>query len=395
MGKEDDFLPTLAELEVRVRNPYPDWRERRQRCPVEVRDAFGRTQATVFSRDETFAVLKDEESFSARVNQESMGPYMGTVLLGKDGKEHTTYRNLVSHAFRRSALERWEAELIRPEIEALLDVIAPLGRADLVRDVTSRYPVKVITSLLGVPVDDVANFQAWAEDVAGGPLRPERGLAASKAMREYLTPIVEDRKAHPRGDLISDIVHAEIGGERLDDEHIYGFLRLLMPAGAETTYRALGNALLALLERPAVLERVRRDRSLLTKAIEETLRWETSITMVTRVAKRETEVGGCPIAVGTIVSMLIGSANRDEQHYEHGEEWDIDRPGDSSHLAFGWGRHLCLGIHLARLELRVGLMAILDRLPNLRLDPEQPHPEIRGHAFRGPTSLPVLFDASA
>jgi len=380
---------------VRVRNPYPDWRERRQRCPVEVRDAFGRTQATVFSRDETFAVLKDEESFSARVNQESMGPYMGTVLLGKDGKEHTTYRNLVSHAFRRSALERWEAELIRPEIEALLDVIAPLGRADLVRDVTSRYPVKVITSLLGVPVDDVANFQAWAEDVAGGPLRPERGLAASKAMREYLTPIVEDRKAHPRGDLISDIVHAEIGGERLDDEHIYGFLRLLMPAGAETTYRALGNALLALLERPAVLERVRRDRSLLTKAIEETLRWETSITMVTRVAKRETEVGGCPIAVGTIVSMLIGSANRDEQHYEHGEEWDIDRPGDSSHLAFGWGRHLCLGIHLARLELRVGLMAILDRLPNLRLDPEQPHPEIRGHAFRGPTSLPVLFDASA
>jgi cytochrome P450 len=395
MAKEDDFLPTLAELEVRVRDPYPDWRERRQRCPVEVRDAFGRTQATVFSRDETFAVLKDEESFSARVNQESMGPYMGTVLLGKDGKEHTTYRNLVSHAFRRSALERWEAELIRPEIEALLDVIAPLGRADLVRDVTSRYPVKVITSLLGVPVDDIARFQAWAEDVAGGPLRPERGLAASKAMREYLTPIVEDRKAHPRGDLISDIVHAEIGGERLDDEHIYGFLRLLMPAGAETTYRALGNALLALLERPAVLERVRRDRSLLTKAIEETLRWETSVTMVTRVAKRETEVGGCPIAVGTIVSMLIGSANRDEQHYEHGEEWDIDRPGDSSHLAFGWGRHLCLGIHLARLELRVGLTAILDRLPNLRLDPEQPHPEIRGHAFRGPTSLPVLFDASA
>jgi len=395
MAKEDDFLPTLAELEVRVRDPYPDWRERRQRCPVEVRDAFGRTQATVFSRDETFAVLKDEGSFSSRVNQESMGPYMGSVLLGKDGKEHTTYRNLVSHAFRRSALERWEAELIRPEIEALLDVIAPLGRADLVRDVTSRYPVKVITSLLGVPVDDVASFQAWAEDVAGGPLRPERGLAASKAMREYLTPIVEDRKAHPRGDLISDIVHAEIGGERLDDEHIYGFLRLLMPAGAETTYRALGNALLALLERPAVLERVRRDRSLLTKAIEETLRWETSITMVTRVAKRDTEVGGCPIAVGTIVSMLIGSANRDEQHYEHGEEWDIDRPGDSSHLAFGWGRHLCLGIHLARLELRVGLTAILDRLPNLRLDPEQPHPEIRGHAFRGPTSLPVLFDASA
>jgi cytochrome P450 len=395
MAEDDDRVPTLGELELQVRDPYPEWRERRARCPVEIRSAFGHTQATVLRRDETLAVLKDEESFSARVIQESMGPYMGSVLLGKDGKEHTTYRNLVSHAFRRSALERWEAELIRPEIEALLDRIAPLGRADLVRDVTSRYPVKVITGLLGVPVDDVARFQAWAEDVSGGPLRPERGLASSRAMREYLTPIVEDRKRHPRDDLISDIVTAEIDGERLDDEHIFGFLRLLMPAGAETTYRALGNALLALLERPGVLERVRRDRELLTRAIEETLRWETSVTMVTRVASRDTEVGGCPIAAGTVVSMLIGSANRDERHFGDAEEWDIDRPGDSPHLAFGWGRHLCLGIHLARLELRVGLTAILDRLPNLRLDPDQAHPEIRGHAFRGPTSLPVLFDPLA
>jgi cytochrome P450 len=395
MGKEDDAPLTLAELELRVRDPYPDWRERRERCPVEIRSAFGHTQATVLRRDETLAVLKDEESFSARINQESMGPYMGAVLLGKDGKEHTTYRNLVSHAFRRSALERWEAELIRPEIEALLDRIAPLGRADLVRDVTSRYPVKVITSLLGVPIDDIARFQAWAEDVSGGPLHPERGLASSRAMREYLTPIVEDRKLRPRDDLISDIVTAEIDGVRLDDEHIYGFLRLLMPAGAETTYRALGNALLALLERPAVLARVRADRALLTRAIEETLRWETSVTMVTRVASRDTEVGGCPVAAGTVVSMLIGSANRDELHFERPEEWDIDRPGDSSHLAFGWGRHLCLGIHLARLELHVGLTAILDRLPNLRLDPAEPRPEIRGHAFRGPTTLPVLFDPVA
>jgi cytochrome P450 len=395
MSSDEGRIPTLAELELRVRDPYPDWRERRARCPVETDRSWGNVNATVLRRDEVLAVLKDEENFSARVNQESMGPYMGTILLGKDGKEHTSYRNLVSHAFRRSALERWEAELIRPEIEDLLDRIAPLGRADLVRDITARYPVKVITSLIGVPVDDIGLFQAWAEDVSGGPLHPERGLKSSKAMRDYLTPIVEDRKRHPKDDLISDVVNAEVDGERLDDEHIYGFLRLLLPAGAETTYRAMGNTLYALLARPDVLQRVRGDRNLLLKAIEETLRWETSVTMVTRVASKDTAVAGCPIAAGTVVSMLIGAANRDEIHFENGEEWDIDRPGETSHLAFGWGRHLCLGMHLARLELRVGLSAVLDRLPNLRLDPEQPPPEIRGHAFRGPTTLPVLFDRTA
>lgn len=394
MSSADDRIPTLAELELRVKDPYPDWRERRERCPVETNRSWGNVNATVLRRDEVLSVLKDEEHFSARVNQDAMGPYMGTVLLGKDGKEHTGYRNLVSHAFRRSALERWEKELIRPEIDDVLDRIAPLGRADLVRDVTSRYPVKVITSLIGVQIDDVARFQSWAEDISGGPLHPERGLAASKAMRDYLTPIVEDRKRHPKDDVISDIVNSEIDGERLDDEHIYGFLRLLLPAGAETTYRAMGNTLFALLARPDVLDRVRRDRELLLKAIEETLRWETSVTMVTRVASRDTEVAGCPISAGTVISMLIGAANRDETHYENGEEWDLDRPGDTSHLAFGWGRHLCLGMHLARLELRVGLNAVLDRLPNLRLDPDQPAPEIRGHAFRGPTTLPVLFDAA-
>lgn len=393
MSQSDDAIQTLAELEQRVRDPYPEWRERRARCPVEIRTAFGHTQATVLRRDEVLAVLKDEESFSARINQESMGPYMGTVLIGKDGKEHASYRNLVSHAFRRSALERWEVELIRPEIERLLDRIAPLGRADLVRDVTSRYPVEVITRLIGVPVDDVERFHAWAEDINNGPLQPERGRAASRAMREFLTPIVEDRRRNPRADLVSDIVHAEIDGERLDDEHIYGFLRLLLPAGAETTFRAMGNALLALLEHPEVLEQVRRDRSLIPRAIEETLRWETSVTMLTRVANRDAEIGGCPIPKGAMISMLIGSANHDERYFQNPEEWNLDRSDESSHLAFGWGRHLCLGMHLARLELRVGLNAVLDRLPRLRLDPERPRPEIRGHAFRGPTTLPVLFDA--
>ncbi len=385
---------TLAELERTVVDPYPDWKVRRDREPVEIRQAMGVPAAKVFTRDGCESALKDEGSFSAVINQESMGPYMGTVILGMDGSEHTAYRNLVSHAFRRSSLERWKSELIEPTIDALLDRVVPNGRADLVREVTSRYPLKVITSLMGVPMQDVDRFQSWAEDVSGGPLNPERGLASSKAMREYLTPIVEDRKRNPTDDLVSDIVSSEIDGETLTDEHIYGFLRLLLPAGAETTYRVFGNTLFALLSSPDALDRVRRDRELVPKAIEETLRWQTSVSFVMRVAKQDTEVAGCPISAGTPVSMMVGASNHDEQYFDRPDEWDLDRPGDSGHLAFGWGRHLCLGMHLARLELQVGVNAVLDRLPNLRFDPDAPSAGIRGHAFRGPVSLPVLFDPS-
>jgi cytochrome P450 len=375
-------------------DPYPTWAEARSRCPVERSEFLGRANYRVLRHRDVEAVLRDPETFSSRINQDTMGPYMGTLLLAKDGPDHTRYRALVSHAFGTRALERWERELIRPTIERLVAAIAPRGRSELVRDVTRQYPVQVIAGIVGVPLEEHPRFQRWADAIAAGPLAPEPGVAASRAMREYLTPIVEARRASPRDDLISDLVTAEIDGERLDDEHIYGFLRLLMPAGAETTFRALGNLLLALLTRPDQLERVRRERKLVPRAIEETLRWETSITMVNRVATRDAEIGGCPVSAGASILLGTGAANRDPAMYERPDDWDLDRP-EQPHLAFGWGRHLCLGIHLARLELRLGLEAILDGLPGLRLDPAEPVPEIDGVAFRGPERLPVLFDAAA
>jgi cytochrome P450 len=310
-----------------------------------------------------------------------------------DGKEHRSYRNLVAHAFRASQLEKWDDTLIRPAIERLLEDIAPLGKADLVRDITSKYPVLVICGIVGVPLEDSQQFHHWSELINTGPLHPEEGMAASKAMRDYLAPIVEDRRKHPTGDLISDLVHAEVDGEKLTDEKIYGFLRLLLPAGAETTFRVMGNALTALLTHPETLDRVRADRELMAKVIEETLRWETSVTQVSRVTMTETEIGGCPVPAGAALSVITGSANRDEHRYEHADEFDIDRPVQN-HMAFGTGQHQCLGMHLARLELRVGLNCILDRLPNLRIDPDEPAPVIQGLAFRGPTTIPVLFDPS-
>jgi len=155
----------------------------------------------------------------------------------------------------------------------------------------------------------------------------------------------------------------------------------------------MGNALTALLTHPDVLERVRADRTLLPAVIEETLRWETSVTQVSRVAAVDAAAGGCPIPKGAAISVITASANHDEARYDDADEFDIDRPVQN-HLAFGTGQHQCLGMHLARLELRVGLDLILTRLANLRLDPDAAPPVVAGLAFRGPQELAVLFDAA-
>jgi cytochrome P450 len=341
--------------------------------------------------DDVETVLRDGETFSSSINAEHIGQFMGELMLAMDGKEHRAYRNLVAHAFRASQLEQWDDALVRPTISRLLDDIAPLGRADLVASITARYPVQVICGIVGVPLDDSNQFHHWAEEINTGPLNPEVGMAASRAMRAYLEPLVEARRANPTGDFLSDLVHAEIDGERLTDEKLYGFLRLLLPAGAETTFRAMGNALVALLGVPGLMDRVVADRSLLPAVIEETLRWETSVTQVSRVATRDTELAGCPIPAGAVMNVLTGSANHDGSRYPHPEDFDIDRPAQN-HITFGTGQHQCLGMHLARMEMRVGLETILDRLPNLRLDPDAPEPVIQGLAFRGPVALHVTYD---
>jgi cytochrome P450 len=260
---------------------YGFWATCRRDDPVMAIEGLGQEMRMVTRFADVDEVLRDPERFPSRINADTMGPVMGTVILAMDGDEHRRYRNLVARAFRPSALVRWEDELIAPTIHRLLDTIADRGRADLVADVTSRYPVQVIAGVLGVPTDDYELFQRWGLEISMGPEDYDVSKAASKAMRDYLTPLVEQRKTHPGDDLVSDIVTAEIDGERLSDEHIYGFLRLLLPAGAETTFRALGNCLVALLSRPPVLARVRDDRSLLDTVIEETLRWETSSSSTT------------------------------------------------------------------------------------------------------------------
>jgi cytochrome P450 len=387
-SEAERLLWTLEELP----DPYPDWARARGSEPVmRVTDALlGQETYLVHRRTDVDRILRDAATFCSRINDDHMGPFMGHTIVAMDGDEHKRHRDLLAKAFRPSAIERWRDELIVPTIQTVLDEIAPRGRADLVADITARFPVQVIAAIIGVPVDDYDQFQRWADDITLGPRDAARSKAASQAMTEYLAPIVEERRRHPSGDLLSELVTAEVDGHVLDDDHLYGFLRLLLPAGAETTYRLLGNCLFALLTHPGALDEVRADAGLIPAVVEETLRWETSVTMVSREATKDVVVSDCPVPAGAWMVVLTGSANRDESYYEDPEQWELHRP-PKPHLAFGTGHHQCLGMHLGRLELRVALEAIVDRLPNLRLDPDFPPPEILGLPFRSPKALHVRF----
>jgi len=382
-----------------VRDPYPELAAKRRETPAEIvtMEGFDGTQheaCNVYPYELVAHVLRDNNTFSNSTIRELMAVVMGPyVLVGMDEPEHRRHRNLVSQAFRHKALAAWEADVIAPIMHELIDRFAGRSSAELVRDYTFHFPVMVIAELLGIPHGDHELFHDMAVAVVNVAANPERGLAASEALRDFLSTVVEARRREPRQDVISDLVQAELDGERLDDEEIYSFLRLLLPAGAETTYRATGNVLYGLLTNPAQLAALRADRSLMPQAVEESIRWETPLLITSRTAIVDTEIAGVRVAAGMQVVPQVGAANRDETRWEDPDRYDLFRP-QQPHIAFGVGPHMCLGMHLARIEMGTAVSVLLDRLPDLRLDPEafeRDDPHIHGQTFRSPTSLPVIF----
>jgi cytochrome P450 len=379
-----------------VRDPYPDLAVKRRESPVDLNVQMGydlqdRLTATVYQYDDVATVLRDNVTFSSGAIRDLMAVVMGPyVMVGMDEPEHKRHRHLVSHAFRSKALAHWEDDLIGDVIDELIDTFAERGSAELVREFTFRFPVQIIAEVLGVPRSDYEKFHQWAVEIINVAAQPDVGIAAGAAMREYLVQFVEARRKDPGDDVISDLVTTEVDGELLDDEEIYSFLRLLLPAGAETTYRAEGNFLYGLLTHPEQMEMLKADRSLMQRAVEEAIRWETPLLITNRRVMADTEIHGVEIPAGADCIAHLGSANHDEAHWDNPEEFDITRE-PKPQIAFGAGPHMCIGMHLARLELKVATNRILDRLPNLRLDPAGNDPHIHGERFRSPTSLPVLF----
>lgn len=380
-----------------VRDPYPVFAEKRRTTPVDrVHEklwGFIEGDAVwVYTYDDVSHVLRDNLTYSSASIRDLMGLYMGpNIIVGLDEPEHKRNRNLVAQAFRQKSLAHWETELVRPVVDELVDRFAQRGSAELVREYTYRFPIQVIAEILGLPRADHTTFHRWAMQLINVAADPDAGFAASEALRDYFMKVCEERRRNPRNDVISDLVHAELDGETLTEDEILSFLRLLLPAGAETTYRVTGNFIYGLLSNPDQLEAVRRDRSLMAQAVEEVIRWEPPLLITSRRSTCETELHGVEIPAGSEVIVCTGSANHDETRWERADEFDIFRE-QKPHIGFGAGVHMCIGMHLARMEMRIAVERLLDRLPNLRLDPDGNDPHIHGQTFRSPTSLPVLFD---
>lgn len=351
----------------------------------------------LFGYDGVFQAFRDDRIFTSANYDKTIGLVMGHTILAMGGKEHHDHRSLVAKAFRATALERWEPSVIGPVCDQLIDEIKHDGHADLVKALTFEFPTRIISTLLGLPREDLDLFRRLSLDLISIPTDIMAGLTAAAELHEYFLDQVEQRRRKLTNDIIGDLVSAEIDGEKLTDEAIVAFLRLLLPAGLETTYRSSGNLLYLLLTNPQQLAMVRQDRSLIPTAIEEGLRVETPLTMVMRTTTEDVEIGGKTIPAAAQVDLCIGSANHDETRWPGPDTFDIRR-SRHAHIAFAGGIHMCLGMHLARLETRVMLNSLFDRVNDLNFvsdDGSGEESRIVGLTFRSPNKLPVTFTPAA
>jgi cytochrome P450 len=345
---------------------------------------------SAYSYEAVETIFKDPETFSSAGYGEIMGQVLGRTILEMDPPEHRAYRSILQQAFTRQEMARWQVELVGPMVDRLIDGFVDDGKVDLVRELLFPFPLNVIAALLGLPDSDLPAFHRLAVEIISVLIDIDISIRASAELNDLLLPIVTARRAEPLDDMISVLAHAEADGQRLTDEEIISFCRLLLPAGAETTYRSSSNLLLGLLTHTDQLDALVADRSLFPQAIEEGIRWEPPLLLVSRGVTRDTEVCGVQVPAGSSIITSIGSANHDESRWNDPESFDIFRDR-RPHIGFAAGPHMCLGMHLARMETQTALGRVFDRLPGLRLDPDAPAPYISGSIFRAPPRLDVVW----
>ena len=374
-----------------IEDPYSVYAELRRSEPVKRVETLFSKGYFVSRFEDVHTVLKHDEIYSSRSNGErGIALVMGRTIVGMDGREHLRHRALITPALAPRALRGDFPSLVRDIAHGIIDEFRAAGAADLVTAFTYAYPLRVFVEILGIPPDEAEAFHRWAIDLCHVAQDPARGLASAQKMSNYLAPVVERRRARPTDDLISRLVVAEVDGERLSDEEIISFLRLLVIAGAETTYHLMGSALFALLSDPALLHAVQDERQMIAPLLDETLRWESPVQIVTRETVQDTVLAGVELPKGSDIIVGIGSANRDERRYPDADRFEIHRQGEP-HIAFGFGKHYCAGSRLALLEATIGIEALFDRLPGMRFDGQVAPSRMVGVAFRSPDHLKVRF----
>ncbi len=387
---------------------YANYRRLREEDPVHYHEFNGEPRISLMRFDHVLAAFKDDRFGTIRIPAQildnllhsghrdltNLARMMSNILIIKDPPDHTRLRGLVSKAFTPRSIEK-----LRPGIEAivaeLLDAIGGREPMDLIADFAAPLPAIVIAELLGAPTEDRLQLKHWSDDFApmldrtlnAAGLLP--GAAAATGFTEYFGRIIDQRRAEPRDDLISALVAAKEADDVLSDDELVATCTLILVAGHETTTNLLGNGTLTLLRHPDQLERLRARPEAIPTAVEELLRFESPLQRFVRHLHEDVEVGGTRIPAGTIVDLVIGSANRDPEQFAHPEELDLERE-DNRHLAFGVGRHFCLGAKLARLEAEIAFRELLRRFPTLKLSTETPQWRA-GSFLRGVHSLPLSF----
>ncbi len=398
---------------------YAVSREKRQTTPVMEGDFMaslsvpthagqrhGHPTYAVFKYNDIKAVLQDVATFTSGFIAKGLGTFFGgdgLIIIAMDGDQHRKARGLLQPVFTPQSVNPWRAEIERSIREEFIAPLVPNKRADLM-DFALYFPIRVIYALIGFPQENIGDFYEYAAmglTILAGPKNDpaeeeaarQNAVSASQGLYDAVIKLVAQRRAEGASgdDLISRLIRAEFEARRLDDMEIATFVRSLVAAGGETTTRTFSSVMTLLLQRPALLARVRNDRSLVSKLIDEAIRFEPTSTVKVRQAARDVEIGGVKIPQGALVQCVIASANRDEDIFENADEFDIDRKLKPS-FTFGYGPHMCIGQFVAKLELSAAVNAVLDLFPNVRLDPDQPAPEIQGGQLRGASSIPVIWD---
>jgi cytochrome P450 len=385
--EEPDAL--IAQFEE---NPYPFYEAMRAAGPVMQDPMLGIFHVT--GRAEIEAVLKDYATFSAAANSAVVGPFLGDGFASIDGKAHVRLRSLVSMAFTPAAIEAWQERLVGPTVREILAPFQGRPSMELVEHFADRLPLTVIARMLDVPIAEFEVLRGWYHALCTAMLEfprvtpnREKGLAASQAIIDFLRPIVRERMARPTADnLIGHLAMVELLGEKLTEAEILIFARGLLFGGAETARHMLANTLWGVLAGGAN-ERIRTEPRAVEGAVEEGLRFLGSGAY--RLATEDVTIGGVAIPKGSFVHCAIAAHHFDPAYFPDPERFDIDRFPD--HMAFGGGRHYCLGAHLARAEGRLGVKAFFDAFPRARLDPDRPV-VFRGTGLRSPVELHVLLD---
>ncbi len=382
-------------------NPYPRLKELRATAPVLQMDyweEFGvprwpgpwEDRWTVLSFEAVNQVLSDPITFSNKAFGPTLGTSFGRTVSVMDPPEHSPFKKLLQKAFNHSVIQEWGSQIVAPVVDELVSPLRGAGKADLVEEFARPYPFNVIYRMLDLPPADIETFyRLTVAQIIHHP-NMDNAIEAAEKLGRYFSRMVEERRANPGSDVVSLLATVMLDGELLPDEVVISFLRQLINAGGDTTFRTTTALFTGLLSDPDQLNAVREDRSLVPAAIEEALRWDGPVTCSVRLTMKDTEIAGVAVPEGAFLNMAYGSANHDETVFDHPERFDIFRPVHRN-FGFAHGAHNCLGQSLARLEMTRALNAMLDELPNVRLDPDYPAPELKGAALRIPDELRVVF----